>query len=62
MTWELTVTTSEHPCYLHALCGRIVTTIERIDKNTWNVTVPDGELDDVLSDYCEDHNITCRTI
>lgn len=62
MTWELIVTTNEHPSYLRGRCGIITTTVERIDKDTFNVTVPDGELDDVVSDYCEANDIPCRVV
>jgi hypothetical protein len=61
MTWELTKPSYDQISYIRGRCGYIVTEVERIDKDIVNVTVP-IEMDDILTDYCDQHGISCRLI
>lgn len=61
-TWELTKPTYDQVSYIKGRCGLAVTEIERLDHDTVYVTVPEGEVEDVLVEYCEQQGIECRLL
>jgi hypothetical protein len=61
MTWEITGSTTNQRAWLQGFIGILIVEFERIDSNTWNVTVPDDKADDVV-EWASDNDLECRLV
>jgi len=61
MTWEITTAHRDSIDELKGYVGILLVEVERLDANTFNVTVPDEKSDDVV-EFCETHNLPCRLV
>lgn len=59
--WEITGSTIDQRSYITGLIGQLVCEWERLDSQTWNLTVPEDYSDEVVA-WAEKNNIEIRMI
>ena len=60
-TWEIQNSSLDQRSWIQGFIGLMLASWERLDENTWNITVPTEKSDDVV-EWAENENLPCRLV